>query len=140
MEQRINIITLGVEDIKKSKKFYEALGWTPSSASNDHLIAFQMSGIVLCLYPKTLLAEDAGVFSKSEGFHGITLAQNVTSKEEVQKILEQAVEAGAKLMKPAQEVFWGGYRGYFADPDGHLWEIAWNPHWPLQKNGLLKLP
>lgn len=140
MEQRINIITLGVEDIKKSKQFYEALGWTPSSASNEHFVAFQTAGIVFCLYPKAQLAEDAMISSKTEGFQGITLAHNVESKKQVQETLKQAVEAGAKLVKPAQDVFWGGYSGYFADPDGHLWEVAWNPHWPLQQNGLLKLP
>jgi uncharacterized protein len=140
MEQRINVITLGVKDVQVSRRFYESLGWRASSISNEHLAAFQTTGIVFCLYPKTLLAEDATVSSMAEGYQSITLAYNVANKEEVQKILQQAVDAGARLIKPAQDVFWGGYSGYFSDPDGHLWEVAWNPHWPLKSDGLLTLP
>jgi uncharacterized protein len=140
MDPRINVITLGVKDIKKSKKFYEDLGFAASSISNEHLIAFQMVGIVLCLYPIKLLSEDATVDSKGEGFRGITLAYNVSNKEEVSSILKHAEKSGAKIIKPAQDVFWGGHSGYFSDPDGHLWEIAWNPHWSLGENGLIKLP
>ncbi len=140
MDPRINIITLGVEDIKKSKKFYEDMGFKASSISNEHLVAFQAANIVFCLYPMKLLAEDATLKLGSNGFRGFTLAYNVAKKEEVKEILDQAKKVGAKIIKPAQDVFWGGHSGYFADPDGNLWEVAWNPHWPLGKDGLIKLP
>jgi predicted lactoylglutathione lyase len=140
MDPRINIITLGVEDIERSKKFYEHLGFVASSMSNEHFVAFQTVGVVFCLYPTRLLAEDATVESKGEGFRAVTLAYNVAHKEEVQSLLEHAEKCGAKITKPAQDVFWGGHSGYFADPDGHLWEIAWNPHWALGRDGMLQLP
>lgn len=140
MDTRITAITLGVKNIKKSREFYESLGFHASSMSNDHFVAFSTSGIVFCLYPTELLAEDAMTEPGFSGFRGITLAHNVATKNEVQHILEEAVNAGAKLIKPAQDVFWGGHSGYFADPDGYLWEIAWNPHWPLSKDGLIQLP
>jgi predicted lactoylglutathione lyase len=140
MQPRINVITLGVEDIRKSRKFYEDLGFTASSTSNEHFVAFQASGIILCLYPTKLLAEDAKVNASREGFRGVTLAYNVKEKKEVTSILEQAEKFGAKIMKPAQDVFWGGHSGYFADLDGHLWEVAWNPHWSLEEDGMVRLP
>lgn len=141
MQPRINVVTLGVKDLEKSRHFYEkGLKWKTSSASNEHFVAFHMHGAILCLYPDSALAEDAMTKSERQGFRGITLAHNVSSKNEVDIILQQAMDAGAKLIKPAQDVFWGGYSGYFADPDDHFWEIAWNPHWPLQSDGMLKLP
>lgn len=140
MEPRINIITLGVEEIKRSKKFYEDLGFIASSVSSEHMVAFQMTGIVLCLYPIKLLAQDAMAEPSKKGFRGVTLAYNVANKKEVQQILDQAEKCGAKIIKPAQDVFWGGHSGYFADPDGHLWEVAWNPHWPLGEDGAIRLP
>lgn len=142
MQPRISVITLGSKDIEKSRNFYEkGLGLKASSISNEHLVAFPLQGIVLCLYPEKLLAEDA--MTKVETFpkfRGVTLAHNVSSKEEVDTLLKKAVEAGAKLEKVAQEVFWGGYSGYFSDPDGHFWEVAYNPHWKLLQNGMLELP
>jgi catechol 2,3-dioxygenase-like lactoylglutathione lyase family enzyme len=100
-----------------------------------------LRGLVLCLFPEEALAEDAMVHSKpQEGFRGITLAHNVASKKEVDHFLQFAAKAGAKIVKVAQEVFWGGYSGYFADPSGHLWEVAYNPFWPLQADGTLKIP
>ena len=140
MNPRINVITLGVKDIQRSKKFYETMGFTASSVSNEHFIAFQTAGIVFCLYPLSLLAEDVTADSHGTGFRGITLAYTVSKKEEVQEILDQAKKSGATIVKQAQDVFWGGHSGYFADLDEHLWEIAWNPHWPLEENGLIKLP
>ena len=95
---------------------------------------------MLGLYPRNLLAEDAMANPKGSGFSGVALAQNVTSKSEVDSALQTAVKAGAKLLKPAQEVFWGGYSGYFADPDGHIWEVAYNPHWQLDAQGRVVLP
>jgi len=139
MKPRINIITLGVQNIEQSRKFYEALGWKASSASNEHMVAFQGNGIVLCLYPEEALAEDANAVP-SKGFRGVTLAYNAPSKQEVDQALKKAAQAGAKIVKEAQDVFWGGYSGYFADPNDHLWEVAWNPHWPLDSNGNIKLP
>lgn len=140
MQPKINVITLGVDNIERSKKFYEDLGFVASSVSNEHFVAFQLVGIVFCLYPAQLLAEDAKTSLSSKGFRGITLAYNVEDKKEVQQILEQAEKCGANIIKPAQDVFWGGHSGYFADPDGHLWEVAWNPHWPLGEDGLIRLP
>lgn len=142
MQPRINVITLSTKNIEKLRKFYEqGLGWKASSASHEQFVAFQLGGIILCLYPKTLLAEDAMIsIDKESAFRGISLAHNVASKSEVDTVLKKAVAAGAKLQKPAQDAFWGGYSGYFSDPDGHLWEIAWNPHWELNKDGVMKLP
>lgn len=141
MQSRINVITLGTKNIEKSRKFYEGLGWKASSISNEHFVAFHMQGVILCLYPETLLAEDAMAKMESpQGFRGVTLSHNVSNKSEVENVLKKAVEAGAKLEKNAQDVFWGGYSGYFSDPDGHFWEVAWNPHWTLLNDGMLELP
>ncbi len=140
MEPRISVVTLGVEDIPRSRQFYEGLGLTASPVSNERIVAFQMKGIVFCLYPRDMLAEDATVDPKGSGFRGITLAYNVSSREEVTTTLEGAVKAGATLVKPAQDAFWGGYSGYFSDPDGHLWEVVWCPEWTLDENGQLQLP
>lgn len=121
MEPKITVITLGTKDIKKSRLFYESgLGWKASGASNEHFVAFQLQGLIFCLFPEELLAQDATVApSQMQGFRGITLAHNVGSKDEVKKVIDHAVAAGAKLVKPAQDVFWGGFSGYFADPDGN---------------------
>lgn len=131
MEPRISIITLGVADLDRSTRFYrDGLG-LPKRDASDGIAFFETNGVWLALYPREALAEDATVSSDGAGFPGFTLAHNVGSKEQVHAVLEQAVQAGAQLVKPAQDVFWGGYSGYFADPDGFLWEVAWNPHFPL---------
>jgi predicted lactoylglutathione lyase len=140
MEPRISLITLGVDDIPQSRKFYEAMGFTASSASMDDVVFFKSRGTVLALYPRKLLAEDAKTPSDGTGFRAVTLAHNVREKQDVARILEKAESAGAKILKPAQDVFWGGHSGYFTDPDGHLWEVAWNPHFPLNENGEVLLP
>ncbi|MGE4233029.1 MAG: VOC family protein [Bacteriovoracia bacterium] len=141
MESRINIVTLGVKNVQKSRKFYEkGLRFKVSRASQDDIVFFHMSGSILALYPRKLLAQDANVKPDGKGFDGVTLAQNVASKDQVAKILHQAKKAGAKIVKPAQDVFWGGHSGYFSDPDGHLWEIAWNPFFKIKKNGTISLP
>ncbi len=141
MEPRINIITLGVSDIVRARHFYEkGLGWHVSSASNEHIVFIKTSGVILALYSSDLLAQDATVSADGEGFRRFTLAHNVHKPELVAEILSQAEKAGAKVMKPAQDVFWGGHSGYFADPDGNLWEVAWNPHFPFDKDGNLSLP
>ena len=129
MEPRISMITLGVADLKASRKFYEkGLGFPVRPESSENVVFFGLESSWLGLYPRDLLAEDAHVPAKGSGFQGITLAHNVRTKQEVNDLLDLAEKAGAKIMKPAQEVFWGGYSGYFADPDGFLWEVAYNPH------------
>ena len=144
MEQRLSIITLGVRDLGKSKAFYEKLGWRPSSASVDGQMAvFQLGGIALMLFGLEDLAEDAnskGRLPELGDFGGTATAYNARSKAEVDAVLDEAVTAGATLLKSAEDVFWGGYSGYFADPDGHPWEVAWNPHWALSETGDLRLP
>ena len=141
MRQKINVITLGVNDLPRSVEFYEkGLGWQKSSASQDGLALFPLGGVVLALYPRKLLADDATVRDEPTGFSGITLAHNAKSKQEVDEVLEEVAKLGATIAKPAQEVFWGGYSGYFKDLDGHLFEVAFNPFWPLDEDGNLDLP
>jgi catechol 2,3-dioxygenase-like lactoylglutathione lyase family enzyme len=141
MNARISVVTLGVADLGRSRQFHcQGLGWQASSASNDHIVFIDAGGIVLGLYPKNLLAEDAKVDATGSGFGGVTLAQNVASKPEVDAALEAARNAGANILKPGEDTFWGGYSGYFADPDGYPWEVAFNPHWPLDADGRVLLP
>jgi uncharacterized protein len=140
MEPRLSIVTLGVTDVGRSRAFYERLGWRASSASQDDVVFFQGGGVVLALYPRALLAEDATVPAAGSGFRGITLAHNVRAKEEVSAVLREAESAGGRVLKTARDVFWGGHSGYFSDPDGHLWEVAWNPHFPLTADGRVQLP
>ncbi|HOI70018.1 MAG TPA: VOC family protein [Methanothrix sp.] len=140
MEPRLNIVTLGVEDLERAVSFYkDGLGWPLSSISGGDYAIFKIStGTALALFPRRLLAEDACVEDRG-GFGGITLAQNVPSTEEVDGALSQAVSAGGTLLKRAFETDWGGYSGYFADPDGHPWEVAYNPLFELRQ-GKLVLP
>jgi catechol 2,3-dioxygenase-like lactoylglutathione lyase family enzyme len=128
MEPRISIITLGVSDLNRSVRFYkEGLG-LPLREANDRIAFFETKGTWLALFPLEALAEDAAIPADGTGFSGFTLAHNVRSMEEVDAVLEEAAASGAKIMKPAGNTSWGGYSGYFADPDGYLWEVAWNPH------------
>jgi catechol 2,3-dioxygenase-like lactoylglutathione lyase family enzyme len=140
LEPHLNIVTLGVKNLERAVHFYkDGLGWPMSSVSGDDFAIFKIStGTALALFPRHLLARDAGV-EDSGGFGGITLAQNVMSKEEVDRALSQAIEAGGTLLKLAHDTEWGGYSGYFADPDGHPWEVAWAPQFVLQQ-GKLVLP
>lgn len=127
MQPRISMITLGVGDLKKSIDFYEnGLGF-PRMESPPEVAFFTLNGTWLGLYGRDALAEDARVSSEGSGFGGFTLAHNVASEAEVDAVVQQAVDAGATLVKAPGKVFWGGYSGYFADPDGHLWEVAHNP-------------
>lgn len=128
MKPRINMITLGVSDMERAKAFYEEGLGLPCMPFEGGAAFFMLNGSWLSLYPWDLLAEDAAVPGNGAGFRGITIAHVVSTKEEVVEVLNQAVRSGGKLVKPAQDVFWGGYSGYFTDPDGHLWEVAWNPH------------
>ena len=135
---RISIVTLGVSDLARSTKFYEALGWEKSASSSEAISFFRTAGGVLALYPFDLLAEDAKLPAvRASGFGGITLAINVERAEDVQPSLDAAAKVGAKILKPAMNADWGGVSGYFADPDGYLWEIAWNPHSSIKPDGSL---
>ena len=140
MEPRLTLVTLGVADVTRARAFYEALGLRASSESNPSVTFFQAGGVVLALFGREALAKDAAVEDSVPGFSGIALAHNVTSPDEVVAVLAEAVKAGAKLVKPGQKAFWGGYSGYFSDPDGHLWEVAHNPFWPLDGDGRVVLP
>lgn len=140
MQQRLSVLTLGVDDLERSRAFYErGLGFVPAHVL-ENVVFYQLIGMVLALYPRQLLAEDAKVSSEGMGFRGITMAHNVGSKAEVDALLQEAAAAGGTIFKPGQDVFWGGYSGYFADPDGHLWEVAWNPIWGLEADGSIRLP
>jgi len=133
MEPRISIITLGVSDLNRSITFYQdGLGLPTTYTEGEGIAFFQLRGTWLALYPSDALAEDARLPPERARFGGITLAHNVHSKEEADKVIVQALAAGALLLKPAADTFWGGYSGYFADPDGHPWEVAWNPFFSLE--------
>jgi len=125
------LVTLGVADLERSVAFYRDGLELPRRDGPEGIAFFELSGTWLSLYPRESLAEDAQVSSEGSGFRGFTLAHNVDSPESVDRVIAQAVSAGARLVKPGQEVFWGGYSGYFADPDEFLWEVAWNPHLDL---------
>jgi len=141
MEQRVSLITLGVADLARSRRFYEdGLGWRASPASMDGIVFFQAGGLVVALYPRDHLARDIGLDDAPAGFSGVTLSYNVREKAEAAAVIAAAVQAGAKLLQPAQDVFWGGHGGYFADPDGHVWEVSWNPFWPIAADGTVSLP
>jgi catechol 2,3-dioxygenase-like lactoylglutathione lyase family enzyme len=133
MEPRISIITLGVSDLRRSIHFYHlGLGFPTSYQEGEGIAFFQLNGTWLALYPSTALAEDACLPPERLRFGGFTLAHNVPSKEIVDQVIAQALASGATLLKPAADTFRGGYSGYFADPDGHPWEVAWNPFFPLE--------
>ncbi|HUB19352.1 MAG TPA: VOC family protein [Acidobacteriaceae bacterium] len=149
MEQRISIVTLGVADLARSRAFYKRLGWRESSAGNEAIAFFQSGGMILALYPRAELAKDAlvseenpaaGPDTASPAFAGFTLSYNARTRTEVDQVLTEAKAAGAKILKPAQEAFWGGYSGYFADPDHFAWEVAWNPSFPIAEDGAIHLP
>lgn len=140
MKKNLHLITFGVKDLKKSTEFYKQLfGWELSQESQETVTFFKTSTVVVGLYPWDLLAEDAQISAESNGFRGVTFAHNVEKKEDVEVFLKQAENLGATIIKQAQEVFWGGYHGYFSDLDGHLWEVAWNPGFPFDEDGKLDL-
>ena len=129
MKPKIAIVTLGVRDLAASLAFYrDGLGFpTRKYKDGDDIVFFELEGTWLALYPRDKLAQDATVSNAGSGFSGVTLAHNVGSKENADEVFALALRAGAKAVKPPQDAFWGGYSGYFADPDGHLWEMAFNP-------------
>ncbi len=139
MEQRISLITLGVADVDRSRTFYERLGWQGREV--EETVFFQAGGMALVLWARDKLAADAGIDDgDSSGFRGLTLAHNVRSRTEVEAVLADAAHAGAEITQAARETFYGGYAGYFRDPDGHVWEIAFNPGFPLAPDGSIAVP
>ncbi len=139
MEQRVSLVTLGVRDLGRARRFYEALGWTTGAGPDDDVAFFQAGGMVLGLWDRDELAADSGV-ADSGGWGGVTLAHNVRSPAEVDAVIEEARAAGAEITREPAETFWGGYSGAFADPDGHAWEVAHNPGWTLRDDGSVVLP
>ncbi|MCE9644847.1 MAG: VOC family protein [Chloroflexi bacterium] len=139
MNQHLHIITLGVSNFEISQKFYtEILGWK-TSRPQEGIAFFQAGGVVLAIYPRNELAQDAMVSPQGSGFAGFTIAYNAGSESEVDEIISDLRSKGVKIAKEPQKVFWGGYSSYFADPDDHLWEVAYNPFIPFDENGNLKL-
>jgi catechol 2,3-dioxygenase-like lactoylglutathione lyase family enzyme len=140
MRQKLNLITLGVDDFERSLDFYEkGLGWKKSEKSMDGFALFPLGGIVLALHPRQELADDTILKYQPAEFSGLTISYNAKSEKEVDDILKQVAELGATIVKPAQKVYWGGYSSYFKDLDGHLFEVAYNPFWELDENDNLKL-
>jgi len=140
MNQNLHIITLGVKDFKKSVEFYsQTLGWKPASNSSDDILFFQAGGVVLALYAREALEEDAVITVKGFGFGGFTLAYNARSEAEVDEIIADLKAKGVKIVKEPQKVFWGGYSSYFADPDDNRWEVAYNPFFEFDEKGNPKL-
>lgn len=140
MKLRVSLLTLGVADIARARAFYGALGLVPGAPSNEHVVFYDMDGVILALYGRDALALDAGLSSIGEGFRSQALAWNLASPRDVDDAIARAIGAGAALVKAPSETFWGGYSGYFSDPDGHLWEVAHNPFFPIDDRGVVRLP
>ena len=139
MDQRLSLVTLGVADLPRSVRFYEALGWKPGNAWEQQDVAFfQGPGMAIALWHRDELAKDSAV-DDNGGWGGITLAYNVSSPEEADAVLAEADAAGATIGRPGAETFWGGYSGIFIDPDGHPWEVAHNPGWTIAEDGTLTI-
>ena len=138
MEQRISLVTLGVADLDRAHAFYAALGWVSRPREED-VVFFPVGGMVLALWDRSALAADSAV-EDAAGWGGVTLAHNVATPAEVDEVLRQAEAAGARIGRPGAATFWGGYSGVFVDPDGHPWEVAHNPFWPLGPDGSVQLP
>jgi hypothetical protein len=138
MEQRVSLVTLGVEDLDRARAFYEALGWRSGAAPADDVAFFQAGGMVFALWGREQLTEDSAVADPG-GYGGVTLAYNARGREEVDAVIEEARAAGARIGREPAETFWGGYSGVFIDPDGHPWEVAHNPHWTVAEDGSVTL-
>jgi len=139
MEQRISLVTLGVADLARSRTFYERLGWRGQEV--EETVFFQAGGVAIVLWGRDKLAADGAIEDRNtDGFGGISLAHNVRSQVEVDEVLREAADAGAEVTQAARETFYGGYAGYFSDPDGHVWEIAYNPGFTVGPDGALTLP
>ncbi len=140
MEQRVSLITLGVEDLARARRFYEeGLGWKPHYKSEGDIAFYQLPGMGLALFPRVALLDDAKLPADTPRGTVMSIALNARSKDEVDAIFAEVAATGARIVKPPEEVFWGGYSGYFADPDGHLWEVAWNPGFPVADDGTISL-
>lgn len=140
MNQHLHLITLGVRDFERSRKFYaETLGWKAAAASQDDVAFFQAGGVVFAIYPREKLAEDALTPSDGQGFSGVTLAYNAVSEAEVDAIIKDLSARGVKIIKQPQTAFWGGYSSYFADPDDFRWEVAYNPFFAFDAEGNLSV-
>jgi catechol 2,3-dioxygenase-like lactoylglutathione lyase family enzyme len=138
MEQRLSLVTLGVADLARARAFYEKLGWRTGAEPSDDVVFFQAGGMIVALWDRRRLAEDSAVRDYG-GWGGVTLAYNARSPAEVDAVLAEAAAAGAKIGRAGAQTFWGGYSGVFADPDGHPWEVAHNPHWRLLEDGSVTL-
>jgi uncharacterized protein len=138
VEQRLSLVTLGVTDLSRARAFYEGLGWETGAAPGDDVVFFQAGGMIVALWGRAQLAEDS-VVTDSGGWGGVTLAYNTRSPGEVDAVLEEARAAGGTVLRAGAETFWGGYSGVFADPDGHPWEVAHNPHWTIGEDGSVHL-
>jgi len=139
MEQRLSLVTLGVADVGASRRFYETLGWTGTSPSDD-VVFFQAGGMIVALWGREKLADDSAIVDDVGGWGGVTLAYNTRSPEEVDAVLVEAEAAGASIGRRGAATFWGGYSGVFLDPDGHPWEVAHNPYWTITDDGAVLLP
>jgi catechol 2,3-dioxygenase-like lactoylglutathione lyase family enzyme len=138
VEQRLSLVTLGVRDLARARRFYEALGWTSGAAPADDVVFFQAGCMIVALWGRDQLAEDT-VAQDGGGWGGITLAYNARSPAEVDSVLAEADAAGGTIARPGAETFWGGYSGVFVDPEGHSWEVAHNPHWTIRDDGSVSL-
>lgn len=138
MKQRVNVVTLGVSDLGRARRFYEGLGWTTKAGADDDVVFFQAGEMVVSLWDRGRLAEDSCV-EDAPGWGGVTLALNVGSAAEVDQVTEEARAAGARIGREPAETFWGGYSSVIVDPDGHPWEIAHNPHWTITADGGVRL-
>jgi hypothetical protein len=138
MEQRVSLVTLGVRDLARARRFYEGLGWTTDAGPDDDVVFFQAVGMVVALWDRERLAEDS-VVEDTGGWGGVTLAHNLRSPAEVDAVLAEAEAAGGTVGRAGAETFWGGYSGVFVDPDGHPWEVAHNPHWTLAEDGSIRI-
>lgn len=139
MEQRVSLVTLGVEDLARARAFYEALGWKTGATPAEDVAFFQAGGMIFGLWGREQLSEDSGVRDLG-GYGGVTLAYNARDRVEVDAVIEEARAAGATIAREPGEAFWGGYTAVFVDPDGHPWEVAHNPHWELDTQGRVSLP
>jgi len=138
MKQRLTVVTLGVADLGRARAFYEALGWQTGAEPDDDVVFFQAGDMIISLWDRARLAEDSAV-ADSPGWGGVTLALNLGSPAEVDATIEEARAAGATIGREPAETFWGGYSGVFVDPEGHPWEVAHNPHWPLTEDGGVRI-
>jgi catechol 2,3-dioxygenase-like lactoylglutathione lyase family enzyme len=138
MKQRLSVVTLGVADLARARGFYEQLGWTTGAEPDADVVFFQAGGMIVALWSRAALAVDSGV-ADGGGWGGVTLAHNVGSPADVDRVLAEARAAGGTIARAGGETFWGGYSGVFVNPDGHPWEVAHNPHWTLDEDGSVRL-